>query len=121
MNKFEYIEHIASGLIFHTFETDLKGVPSKVYYMILDDKEFGVFTPLKESDPEVMMFCASKERSERINAHYMVIFECECTLKAVLSRLGSDECLCPECLKEQERAKRNSNKRKKHSRRKKRK
>ncbi|EFH6968008.1 hypothetical protein GM879_00480 [Escherichia coli] len=110
MNKFTHIETIAADMIEHSFEMDLQGVPSKSYVMIHNDVAFSVITPLDENDPRVLMFCIDKEKSESVQGHYEGLFECECVIKGVMERLASDECMCPECQKEQRKRAVNSNK-----------
>ncbi|EDH6260720.1 hypothetical protein CB337_22080 [Salmonella enterica subsp. enterica serovar Agbeni] len=118
MNKFEHIENIAGDMIVHSFEMDLKGVPSKAYVLEFEGDDFSVLTPLKEDDPEIIISLMDDRKSEYLHGHYEGVFECQCTLKGILKQLASEECMCPECRKEQQRKKINSNPRKKRNKRK---
>ncbi|EDT7800708.1 hypothetical protein CCF60_003127 [Salmonella enterica subsp. enterica serovar Berkeley] len=110
MNKFTHIETIAAHLIVHSFDHEIGGVPAKAYVLEYNGNEFAVFTPIDETRPEVIVRCISKDKAEQIHGHYEGVFECDCTIEGILDRLGSDECICPECQKEAAQKKKQSKK-----------
>ncbi|EMW0060119.1 hypothetical protein ABIV32_001531 [Salmonella enterica subsp. enterica] len=88
MNKFNRIESIGAELIASSFDEVYNGIPSKIYILAYEGKEYAAITSHDEHDNDVLLYSLSKNYSETIHGEYNCLFWDAETLKHFLSGIG---------------------------------